>query len=449
MIFRRFIVLVGFVVATELHAQSVISVENRASEIGSDLDKTVIQLLSPSLEWGTDFDVLKKEISQVFFSTPAIMQLVEVEAALDSRVDQVAAAGEFQVSMSIDGGNRNSSGSADGQTDSQSITATKILMDFGSLASAIDQVESSSASSRFDIQVKRSETLLDMILARLALHTSQKKLMLGRSFFDTRLEFQDFIIEKKELGVSSEADVIRAQAKTYEAQSALPAAYQLLQDARDRYNEIYGAEAPEGLGFAMLNYDSFKSDLTRLVSEHPLVLQAEADRQAAQSELESFEAGDNGSFNLQVIGSRGKSPNVDSESRLDMKIVYERTLGDGGSRDAQKRLYRSSIREFDHNLELVRRKVTRSILAARNALIAAEAELAAQIETLRSVRQANIATKDLFIYNRGTLTDVFQVQEEYVRAAQAVVDAKAAEQRRYYELLHQSNLLLMQFELGI
>ena len=145
----------------------------------------------------------------------------------------------------------------------------------------------------------------------------------------------------------------------------------------------------------------------------------------------------------------GKSPNVDSESRLDMKIVYERTLGDGGSRDAQKRLYRSSIREFDHNLELVRRKVTRSILAARNALIAAEAELAAQIETLRAVRQANIATKDLFIYNRGTLTDVFQVQEEYVRAAQAVVDAKAAEQRRYYELLHQSNLLLIQFELGI
>ena len=80
MIFRRFIVLVGFVVATELHAQSVISVENRASEIGSDLDKTVNQLLSPSLEWGTDFDVLKKEISQVFFSTPTIMQLVAILA---------------------------------------------------------------------------------------------------------------------------------------------------------------------------------------------------------------------------------------------------------------------------------------------------------------------------------------------------------------------------------
>ena len=449
MIIRSLLVLFGFLAATELSAQQQVLVANRANEIGRELDKIADQLLTPSVGQIAEFEILKEEVSQVFFSIPSIMQLVAVQDALESRVDQVTAAGEFQVSMSIDGGNRNSSGSSDGRTDSQSITASKILMDFGSLASAIAQVKSSTDSTRFEIEIQRSNVLLEMIQARLALHTSQQKLSLARSFFDTRLEFQDFIIEKKELGVSSEADVIRAQAKTYEAQSALPAAYQALQDANDTYFEIYGIEAPEGTEFDMLQFDPFKSDLVSLVSEHPLVLQSESDKQVAVHQLESYESGDNGSFNFQATGSRGKVPNADSESRLDIKIIYERTLGDGGSRDAQKRLYRASVNEYEHSVELTRRTVTRAIQSARNALIAAEAELAAQVETLKAVRQANVATKDLFIFNRGSLTDVFQIQEEYLRAAQSVVEAKAAVQRRYYELLHQSNLLLMQFELGV
>lgn len=450
MITLRSICVLFCFLTTEIYAQpSTILVADRADDIGADLDRIANDLILEASPQIQPFEALQRNVNQSFFSIPTILQLMAVEESLSSKVDQVAAAGEFQIGMSVDGGNRTSSSASDGRTNTQSVTATKILSDFGSLDDAIQQVEADASATRFDIEVMRSEALLEMVLATLALHTSEQKLVLARSFFDTRLKFQDFIVEKKELGVSSDADVIRAQAKTYEAQAALPAAYQTLQDTKDVFAEIYGFEAPAAVDFAIPGFDPFNAKLSKLVAEHPVVGRAEAQLQVANYQLTSFNAGDNGSFNLQIVGSRGKVPSADTESRLDVKVIYERTLGDGGSRDAQKRLYRASISEYEQSLELTRRDVTRSIQSARNALVAAEAELAAQLETLKSVQKANQATKELFVFNRASLTDVFQIQEEYVSAAQAVVDSKAAVKRRYYELLHESHLLLSRFELGI
>ena len=71
-----------------------------------------------------------------------------------------------------------------------------------------------------EIRDSRSQALLDLILAYNEVATSRMNMELVQVFAETRVQFLDLVDQKLALGVSSQADLVRAEAKAYEAQES-------------------------------------------------------------------------------------------------------------------------------------------------------------------------------------------------------------------------------------
>jgi adhesin transport system outer membrane protein len=420
-------------------------VEVNSGSVNLDLDRFSEEAITGA---GRPFDELKREINQLFFSVPSVLRLVAIQSSLDAQVDQVASAKEFQFELSVDGGGRTGSSNDDGQINSQSITGSKLLYDFGAIDSRIKQARLGTDASRAELENLRSENLLSLVLANINVNAQSRLVKLASSFYETRVKFQKLIEEKRDLGALSDADVIRAEAKTYEAEAGVPTAYMGLQDALDRYEELFGRPSSTDDWYEIPSLDLEKI-ISGQVDDHSTVMQAQAEFSSAVAELDAFRSGDNGSLSFQVIAARTDGEGSNSGERFDAKVVYQRTLGDGGSRDATEVILRAKVKEYEAELQRAKRERIRIISNARNALSAAEGSLLAQKRVLLASRKANEATKELYLYNRGSIADVFKAEEDYVSAIRGYIDAKRSVQTNFYELLHEAGALAPQFELGI
>ena len=71
----------------------------------------------------------------------------------------------------------------------------------------------------------------------------------------------------------------------------------------------------------------------------------------------------------------------------------------------------------------------------------------AYVDVLSATIKANEATKELFLYNRGSLTDIFRIQDEYISTAKDVVNTNLELQKAYYQFLLESDQLIEAFEI--
>jgi len=58
------------------------------------------------------------------------------------------------------------------------------------------------------------------------------------------------------------------------------------------------------------------------------------------------------------------------------------------------------------------------------------------------MRQAELSTRELFLFARASLTDVFRAQEDFMNAAQKLLQASFDRQQAWYQwTYHQDRLL--------
>jgi adhesin transport system outer membrane protein len=135
--------------------------------------------------------------------------------------------------------------------------------------------------------------------------------------------------------------------------------------------------------------------------------------------------------------------------QLDAKIIYQVDLYDGGDLSARLERASGAVVEARWELERVRRETRRIIESAISELVASQSLESARLNSLEATLKASDATKELFMYDRGDLTDIFRVQDDYLNAAKALVEARASSISSYYSSLHAANLLVDKFGLGI
>ena len=269
-------------------------------------------------------------------------------------------------------------------------------------------------------------------------------------FAETRVQFLDLVDQKLSLGVSSQADLVRAEAKAYEAQGELPAAAQRLQLAEDRFIELFGIVPPDAIPLFKLPMNQLNlAELGLMTERHPAVVAIEIDYQNAQLELQRLSSERLGAVNFQLSGSRSDTPTTSSTDQLDGKIVYQVDLYDGGDLSARLERASGSVIEARWELERVRRETRRILESAITELVASQSLESARLNSLEATVKASDATKELFMYDRGDLTDIFRVQDDYLNAAKALVEARASSQNAFYSSLHAADLLIEQFGLGI
>ena len=421
--------------------------------IGYRLDAFALGLINDVRkgEGREPFQMFAQMISDVFFSTPTVLRLLELEKTLNTQIAEARALERPQVSFSVEEGRRTvSNGGADGRISSQTITATQSVWDFGIIRSGIDQSRNNVEKSMAEIRDSRSQALLDLILGYNEVATARMNMQLVQVFAETRVQFLDLVDQKLALGVSSEADLVRAEAKAYEAQGELPAAAQRLQAAEDRFIELFGVVPPKQLpAYALPSNQLSLAELGLTTERHPIVTASELEYQNSQLNLQRLSAEKLGTVNFQLSGSRSDTPTTSSTDQIDGKIVYQVDLYDGGDLSARLERASGAVVEARWELERVRRETRRVLESAISELVASQSLESARLNSLEATVKASDATKELFMYDRGDLTDIFRVQDDYLNAAKALVDARAGKQNAIYSSLHAADLLIEQFGLGI
>ena len=447
-ILGRFAALLLCVFGTH-YAQSQNAVGLRSETIGSQLDSFADRILNSRENDRAPFADLKGEINSVFFSTPVMLRLIATQNSLSAVVESAESLRDFQIAVSTSGGQAKGSTAVDGSSNSQTLSAVKSLYDFGAIDAAVDKSKSLMRQSMADITEQRSASLLQLIEARIQLGFAQQELSLSNAFYEARKEFLHYIEEKRELGVSSEAELVRAKAKLYQAEAAMPEAFRKVAAAKSKYEELFGQTPPNSPVFTLPSRDLLAINENQIIDDHPVILMAREDLASANADIDEFRASGNGTFNLSFRASRIDNVNSDVLERYDSTIEFTRDLGDARAREANETLLVAARDEYTFRLEELKRSKAQSVRALKLELSAAEASLAGQQSVLEATRLANRATKDLFAYDRGSLSDVFRVQEDYVDVLRDVVRARASLQITYYSLMHDAGVLLAEFELTI
>jgi len=131
------------------------------------------------------------------------------------------------------------------------------------------------------------------------------------------------------------------------------------------------------------------------------------------------------------------------------QIVYRADLFSGfaGISRVEQSLVKVSQNQFAY--EEVVRKSKKDLANSVASLKASQDSLRSRLAIAKGSMATEIGTRELFLLNRGSLTDVFKAQEDYFQAVQKLVNAQFDYQMSYYTLMHQSGLLLDLFKISI
>ena len=421
---------------------------NVLDRFGGDLQLFVSRLIA-GIRDGTgriSFDDFKKEIAPVFYNAPAVVRLERLQSTLQTQVAEAEAAGEFQATFSAEQGQRG--GSVDGSTSSSSVSASRMLFDGGAVEQAVKRAKISIQKTEADIQHARSQALLDLLLARLEVVAALQNRTLAREFLGLRNRFLDLVIQKKELGASSQADVIRAEAKTLEASADLPEAFQRVSEASHRYEELFGRPPPESIeNYHLDGQNQFVAG--NQLDTHPVIVAAQQDYEDAVAALSQLASDDLGSVSIVMSASRADTPSTSRSTQTEGKLVYSFNIFDGGAKDAQLERASGRIVETRLELERVRKEQARIVNTSKAGMVASQSLLASNLSLVVAAERARQATQELFVYNRGQISDVFEAQEDYIRAVQTLLATELQEKTAYFQYLHEVDELLALFEVTI
>jgi adhesin transport system outer membrane protein len=439
-------------------APQIVSNDLKIADIGIRLDRFSINLMD-AVEKQKDvksFESLKSEVSSVFSSTPSILRTIETQSFLDAKRAEAFSRFLPQVRGSFSSGDQKirysdrSNLNDQGGISANGITVSQLLFDFGATSKTYQSSEASRNAGKAKIQQDRSSALLALIRSRIELRRTSQRLELVNAFVESRKQFLDLVRQKAVLGVNSNADIIRAESKVFEAADELPFALKRFNEAKLRYKELYGKEnkGVDAYQGPALNIAEFENaDLT--LETLGAVIEARGMLKAAENDHEAAKARLLGTTQLESSRNQSRTDLYGPRSDSSLQVVYRVEFYSGGAQMAVIDQTAAKRNELKWEVERIEREQRRVLQESFANYLAQKTSVTSRISVLRGVKAASDITKELFNYSRSSLTDVFKVQEDYLAAAKNLVETESDFQVSYYEMLHSYNLLLKKFEISI
>jgi len=401
------------------------------------------------------FTTLRTDINTVFNSVPAVLKTIDSINALQNQKTEAFAAFLPKVSVSAGSGKKDqrlTTYSSDGNSTSKSISASQLIYDFGTSTSAYSSAEAKLKATEYAAYAQRSDVLLQMLSATLEYQKSKQSLAFTQGYINTRKDFLDIMRQKEDLGAGSKLDIIRAGTKLSEALDELPAAERRLRASQASYKNIFGF-APK---FKEISYQvppNIVAELKRDPEEIVATINAfkEADSNAI-SLKEDYRASRGRLFGaVTVEASRTLSQDypLNQNSVNTAMVVYRADIFSGFAQSARAKTMASKASEAEFEKERVRRDLIRRLEVAQADINSTQAAFRTRLDLLKGSQSTDIATRELFLLNRGTLTDVFKAQEDVFSAAQKLIAADYDRKIAVYNFLHLSDHLIELFDLKI
>jgi outer membrane protein TolC len=401
------------------------------------------------------FTTLRTDINTVFNSVPAVLKTIDSINALQNQKTEAFAAFLPKVSVSAGAGTkdqRTTTYSSDGNSSSKSISASQLIYDFGTSTSAYSSAEAKLSATEYAAYTQRSEILLQMISATLDYQKSKQSLVFTQGFIDTRKDFLEIMRQKEDLGAGSKLDIIRARTKLSEALDELPAAEKKLITSQATYKNLFGF-------IPKLKEISYQTPLNLIVeiNKKPddIIANINAYKEAeniARSLKEDYFASRGrlfGAVTVEASRTLSRDYPLNQNTVNSAMVVYRADIFAGFAQSARAKTMASKASEAEFERDRVGRDLIKRLEVAQADVNSTQAAFRTRLDLLKGSQATDIATRELFLLNRGTLTDVFKAQEDVFSAAQKLIAADFDRKLAIYTFLHLSDRLIELFDLKI
>jgi len=401
------------------------------------------------------FTTLRTDINVVFNSVPAVLKTIDSINALQSQKTEAFAAFLPKVSISVGSGTKNqvlTSYSSAGNSASQSIYATQLIYDFGATPSAYSSADAKLKATEYSAYAQRSDILLQMLSATLEYQKSKQSLTFTQGFINTRKDFLEIMRQKEELGAGSKLDIIRARTKLSEALDELSVAERKLLASQAAYKNLFGF-APK---FKEISYQmppnlvaELNKDPDEIIKNINTFKEAEFNAQSLKEDYLASRGRLYGAVTVEASRTLTQDYPLNQNSVNTAMVVYRADIFAGFAQSARAKTMASKASEADFERDRVRRELIKRLEIAQADIKTSQAAFRTRLEFLKGSQATDIATRELFLLNRGTLTDVFKAQEDVFSAAQKLIAADFDRKIAIFTFLHLTDQLIELFDLKI
>ena len=322
------------------------------------------------------------------------------------------------------------------------ITLTQNLFDGFDTTNQVEQARARLSSAAFQLYDTADNVALDAVQGYLNALSEQRLVELAAQNVQSHQRILDKIRELSESGIVRRSDLEQTEGRLAQAQAALIAQQNNLEDAVTQLHTLAGLYvAPEALveptPLGELAETRFDPLLEEALRAHPAIQSARDNIRAARFDYRRAKSADLPTLDLsvrqsvgnEIDGARGRT----DEGSVVLSLGYN--LYRGGADAAEQRKRASAMHESKAFLDRVRRQVIDTLRLA----LAAERSLHAQLPYLARHARKSLETVELYreeyLLQKRDLIDLLDAEGELTRAlssqAQAHYDAMASRYRVY------------------
>ena len=452
--YKKLILILFLVYPALSHAQNFQTFDVYSKNLLNESVNSLVTLAENSNR-AAPFTTLRTDINTVFNSVPAVLKTIDAINALQNQKTEAFAAFLPKVSVSAGSGTKDqrlTTYASDGGSSSKSISASQLIYDFGTSTSTYASAEAKLSATEYSAYSQRSEILLQMISATLDYQKSNQSLVFTKGFIDTRKDFLEIMRQKEDLGAGSKLDIIRARTKLSEALDELPVAEKKLLASQATYKNLFGF-------IPKLKEISYQTPLNLIVelNKKPddIIVDINAFKEAdhiARSLKEDYFASRGrlfGAVTVEASRTLSRDYPLNQNAVNTAMVIYRADIFAGFAQSSRAKALASKASEAEFERDRVRRDLIKRLEVAQADVNSTQAGFRTRLDLLKGSQATDIATRELFLLNRGSLTDVFKAQEDVFSAAQKLIAADFDRKIAIYTFLHLSDRLIELFDLKI
>ena len=320
------------------------------------------------------------------------------------------------------------------------LSLRQLIYDFGATQASYNaaqarqqQAEAEFSAARADLALRAVSVYVDVLRAR-------SHRILAEQNRNAREALLQQIRGRLTAGGSSEADVVRTEARYLDALANLSAMASRQSTAEGVFNEVFGRPAPEILPIpADPKISGANRSVEELLRQFPAANAKEAARLAGERDAEASKARGLPSVSAQVSHTRRAEPvyngatnGSDTTALLVMK--YDFYSGGADKARAQQGAFKAARAAFE--FDLIARQFERSLAEIRSQVKNGDEVKQARIKAAKASASSMRSINEQFKFNRGSLLDVLKTQEEVYSSGKELVDAVADQIIAKYRLMH-------------
>jgi len=296
------------------------------------------------------------------------------------------------------------------------LTVSQNVWDFGVTINDIKRARATYRSAQWGTREKIEAISYEITSAYLGVLLQQKLLELTQKEIEATQKIVKIVTIQKDLGLTTPADVGRAQARLENIQSALLDRKSALEQSRNAYKRLTDHLPARAVDLPPSNGtlpESADAAVDLMPSHSPRLAQAVEDRRSLDKQRDS-QTGNffpkigimvQGNYKYDVQGSTGRA----DDARAMVTMTYR--LFNGGADLATRRRIDARLRQADYELDRRRREVEQDLRIDYNALAAAREKIATINAEIDSAQRVADLYRQQFREGRRTVFDLLDSQQ--------------------------------------